>query len=155
MNGQSVQAAGRAFSVSGELSVQGEGTITGGGFAAKGSNGGVFNVSETGTLNLYGGTYKAGRYGDHAEYGSNGGVLYVAGEANLYNGTLVGGKVSNIGDAAFVAPAGTMKLYGGKVTGEKFALFAQGVWSCPVMQRWICFTCVIEAPARFMASSLL
>lgn len=131
LNGQTVQATSRLFSVSssGILSIQGEGTVKGSGFgsglgtAARG--GGVFTGS--GILNIYGGTYTAAKESYNVETPYNGGILYFSGgEVNIYGGSFECADVKGIGGSIFMGPNADLNLYGGSFGGESPAICAQG-----------------------------
>ena len=130
LNGQSLQATSRFFNVKGSLSVQGEGTLTGGGFNTAAvtvksqRNGGIFHV--TGSLEVYGGTFKAGKYGDSNSYGWNGGVIYSNKNVAIYGGTFAGQDVGNIGDCIYNEATGSLQLLGGKFTGPSYAIYNKG-----------------------------
>lgn len=103
--GHNIQVnSGRAFMVRGTLNMVDSGktgTATGG---TTSTNGGVFSVQATGTLNLFGGTYVA------AAAPSKGSVIYAIGDVNVYGGVLDGSTANDNTKAC-----GTIYLNGGNV----------------------------------------
>ena len=117
MNGKTITSpsgVGRIFTVSGELSLIGEGTAMGRGFADTSSYGGAINV--TGTLNVYGSTVTT--TGEEGRTSGRGGVVYLSGSAsvlNLHSGSIIGGKSANGGTLGI--DTGIANIYGGTLGG--------------------------------------
>lgn len=94
------------------LNVLGQGVIQGDDAP---EHGGVFYVSEGGTLNLYEAVL---RYvGEATTEGpvSNGGIIYVDGLLNMYGGVIEGTTINWAGAAIYGSNQSTMNFYGGKV----------------------------------------
>ena len=122
MNGNTIEAEGvdRVFSVSGTLTVMGEGTVKGYGrnksmSATADRYGGTVHIPSSGTFNLYDATITSEKLTDSKA--SNGGNLCVYGTFNMYSGAVNNGYASNSGGNIFVAPAGTFYMAGGQITG--------------------------------------
>lgn len=116
LNGKILKGTGRAFTVRlATLNIMGDGTISGRG-TQNTTLGGTIFVPEGSTLNLYGGnlTFEEtdASTGLHA---NNGGVVYVAGNFNMYAGSIDGGVATGTGGNVFVAPTGRMLMTGGTV----------------------------------------
>lgn len=117
LNGKTIAGTTRGFYVyeGGTLNIMGEGTFTGRGTTA-GLEGACGYVEAGGTLNQYGGTLAYVVYKER--HATSGGVLYVAGQYNLYGGTVENGiaKVYNGGNIC-IASGGEFHMYGGTVKG--------------------------------------
>ena len=117
MNGKTLMTpsgTGRMFTVSGELSLIGEGTVMGRGFTDTSSFGGAINV--TGTLNVYGATVTT--TGETDRTAGRGGVVYLSGASsvlNLHSGSIIGGKAANGGTLGI--DTGVANIYGGTLGG--------------------------------------
>ena len=126
LNGMEIQGKNRLFTLSknAELSIQGNGTVTGGGFAADTANGsrsgGVAYVPSTATLNIYGGTYDTALYAETDLKSYNGGAFWCQGIMNVYDGA-ISGDASNAGDAVFLQTNGKLNVYGGSLAGDVYA----------------------------------
>lgn len=128
LNGQTLMGSTRAFSVKagGELSIQGEGTVSGRGPANTGK-GGTFYIYSDAILNLYGGNLTSQKTDGHG--GTNGGVIYNDGTFNMYGGEIFGGYATNAGGNIFITPTGSTNLYGGTVgvtANSKDTVYCQG-----------------------------
>ncbi len=123
LNGMTVQGIHRVFRIKkgGELSVQGEGYLLGGGFASEVEQsqliGGVALVSTGGVFNLYGGTLQMDLYKEEHRYSFNGGGLWVQGTFRMYGGRVDSCIATNAGGNVFVQTGGAVELYGGVLTG--------------------------------------
>ncbi len=123
LNGMTVQGINRIFTVpqNGTLSIQGEGCLTGGGFAADTTSGerigSVAVVQKGGALNLYGGTLNAALYAPEHVHSFNGGILWVQGRFNMYGGRIENGVATNAGGNVFIQTGGEMRMYDGVLTG--------------------------------------
>ena len=94
----------------------GGGCLTGTGYELTNKqNGGTVYVTEGGTLNLYSGKLTNRLAEDRVI--NNGGVVYVAGEFNMYGGTLENGVSQWAGGNVYVASGATMHMYGGRILG--------------------------------------
>lgn len=121
--GKTLESESRVFGVrsGGMLAICGKGTIRGGHFSNGESTteryGGAVMVSSGGKLILREATLTDAPSDTKLYNSSNGGVLNVYGEFDMYSGTVKDGKASNCGGNIFVAPAGVCRLYGGTVSG--------------------------------------
>lgn len=112
---------GRIFTVQAgvTLSIQdsvGGGSLTGTGYALTNKqNGGVVYVNENGVLNLHSGKLTNRITEDRTI--SNGGILYVSGEFNMYGGVIENGVSHWAGGNIYVAPDAAIHMYGGAVIG--------------------------------------
>ena len=117
MNGKTLvspEGTGRMFSIAGELSLIGEGTVKGRGFDSTSYYGGAINV--TGTLNVYGTTVTT--TAESGRTAGRGGVVYLSGAnsvLNLYSGSIIGGKAANGGTLGI--DTGIANIYGGTLGG--------------------------------------
>ena len=123
LNGKSLYSD-RAFDVStGILNLVD--SVGGGEIVGQGSNttdasyGGVGYVRQSGEMNIYGGTYSYQQPTDGRHYVNRGGVFYVQGKWNLYDGEILGGAALT-GSAVFgntgSAYCSRLGFYGGTVT---------------------------------------
>ncbi len=132
LNGQTVQGASRVFKVAngGTLSLQGEGTVNGGGFPTgleyADRAGGVFHVANGGALNIYGGNYGIVLSSGNTVNPYNGGIVYSTSTVNIYGGKLHCGNVGGVGGSIFMGPAGKLTVSGGQISGETPAACVQG-----------------------------
>ena len=95
---------------------QGGGCLTGTGYAPGSTqNGGVVYVDKGGTLNLYSGKLTNRLAEDRTI--KNGGVVNVAGEFNMYGGSIENGTSNWAGGNVYVAAGATMRMYGGEIIG--------------------------------------
>ena len=117
LNGKTLKGAARAFYITGELSILGEGTVTAPGPASKAS-GGTIEVYKTGTLNLYGGTLTSHTREDGVTYTVNGGCVNSQGIFRMYGGTIRDGLANNTGGNVFISITGQFFSYGGTVEGD-------------------------------------
>ena len=126
LNGMDIQGKSRLFTVAKNaiFSIQGEGNVTGGGYAAGTVNGnrsaGVAYVYSGATMNIYGGTYNTALYNETDLRCYNGGAFWCQGTMNIYNGSIAG-DASNAGDAVFLQTNGELNVYGGTLTGDVYA----------------------------------
>ena len=126
LNGMNIQGKNRLFTLSknAELSIQGNGMVTGGGFAAGTANGSrsgsVAYVPSTATLNIYGGTYDTALYAETDLKSYNGGAFWCQGVMNVYDGA-ISGDASNAGKSVFLQTNGKLNVYGGSMTGDVYA----------------------------------
>lgn len=126
LNGMDVQGKNRLFTVAknATLSIQGEGNVTGGGFAegtASGSrSGGVAYVPSGATLNIYGGTYNTALYNETDLKSYNGGAFWCQGIMNVYDGS-ISGESTNAGGSVFTQTGGELNMYGGTLNGGVYA----------------------------------
>lgn len=117
LNGKTLRGAARAFYITGELSILGEGTVTAPGPSSKAS-GGTIEVYKTGTLNLYGGTLTSHTREDGVTYTVNGGCVNSQGIFRMYGGTIRDGLANNVGSNVFITIHGQFFSYGGTVEGD-------------------------------------
>ena len=117
LNGKTVTANMRAFTVypGGTLNIMGEGSLVGRGSNEKYPNGGTINVVKDGTANLYSGTLGYTASEDTSVKVTNGAVVNIVGQFNMYGGTISGGVASNAGGAVFVEETGVLNVSGGSV----------------------------------------
>lgn len=101
------------------LSIVGNGTVAG---QEATGYGGVFNVKEGGTLNLYDATLRYTGEEGSAGVGTRddrtiqaGGILYVAGTFNMYGGLVKGTNVNGSGGAILVTATGVANIRGGEI----------------------------------------
>ena len=115
LNGKTLAGTTRALNIKagGTLNIMGEGKITGRGTTA-GVDGACCYIESGGTLNQYGGTLSYVTY--QQRHAVNGGVVYVGGTYNLYNGIVENGitKVYHGGNI-YVAANAAFNMYGGEV----------------------------------------
>ena len=125
LNGYSYTSTGRAFllenptdaTVNNTLNIMDSsdaqtGTLIGqGGSEAMAS--GVIRTYKNTVLNIYGGTLKLVDGGKVSA--KDGGVMQLSGEANLYGGTLIGGKVARWGGAVSVGSGAVFHMAGGQI----------------------------------------
>ena len=124
MNGKTVTATNdRVFTVSGgTLSLIGEGTVAGRGFASAGTNyGGAVRLTKNSsndrghTINLYGATITT--TAEEGRTAASGGAVYLAtGTMNVYSGSVIGGTAKN-GGSVYIEDTATLNIYGGSVGG--------------------------------------
>ncbi len=90
------------------------GALVGQGFTGSASYGGTVHVGAGATLNMHGGAL---RFVHDAEklVPTNGGVLYLEGTLNLYDGTIEGGQCSNAGGTIYSRDNSALNLYGGTI----------------------------------------
>ena len=100
--------ANKTVAVNGTLNVQGPGKLTGRGI--NGSTVGAFNVKATGILNALNTTFTFESMENRNAYLENGGILYVAGVANINGCTLADGIANVAGGNAYVTSTGTLNL---------------------------------------------
>ena len=115
LNGKTLAGTTRAINVldGGTLNIMGEGTITGRGTTA-GVEGACAYVAAGGTLNQYGGTLSYVEY--NARHATNGGVVYVGGTYNLYDGVVENGMTKKYhGGNVYVASGGAFNMYDGEI----------------------------------------
>ena len=132
LNGMTLTSQSRVFTVldGGTLSIQGNGTVAGRGYASSKSTsdrvGGTFRVSSDGTLNIYGGTLTFEKI--DGQNASNGGVICAYGDVNMYGGTVTGGYASNAGGNIFITPTGSFRMEGGEVSApaKGKSIYCQG-----------------------------
>lgn len=131
LNGQNLEGLTRAFvlKAGSELSIQGEGTVSGRGLATTSSSraGGTVYIYSGATLNLYSAKLTSQKTDGHDS--TNGGVIYNAGTCNVYGGEISGGYATNAGGNIFVAPTSYTNLYSGTVgttINGKDAIYCQG-----------------------------
>lgn len=74
---------------------------------------GVIRSYKNTVLNIYSGTLRLDDGGDISA--KDGGVMQLSGEANLYGGTLIGGKVARWGGAVSVGSGAVFTMAGGKI----------------------------------------
>ena len=74
---------------------------------------GIIRTYKNTVLNVYGGTLKFDDGG--AVAAKDGGVMQLSGEANMYGGTLIGGKVARYGGAVSVGSGAVFTVAGGRV----------------------------------------
>lgn len=96
------------------------GHMIGGGVSVKGKeaadlNGGVFYVSETASLNIYGGNIGVSFPANKACYANRGGVIYAEGAVTVAGGVITGGDVGYSGGAIYIGQNGSFALSGGTV----------------------------------------
>ena len=119
-NSENYTETSRAFTVSGTLNVMDLSQNQTGKLQAIGIKksvssslkGGTVHVMKTGTMNLYSGTLTQNK---RADYGpSDGGVIYVEGNFNMYGGCVADGAATNGGNI-YVSADGKLLIAGGSV----------------------------------------
>lgn len=128
LNGHTVTNTDRFFSVYGTLNIcdhkNAAGTYDGklsSSFTGSGYGGiaYIYNSSDDGTVNVYGGTI------EHTGELTSGGVFYVGNTTtsgytatlNIYDGTLTGGNTTGVGAGIEISNKGVVNMYGGTLTG--------------------------------------
>ncbi len=117
LNGKTLKGAARAFYVSGELTLLGQGTVTAPGPATK-TSGGTIEVAKRAVLNLYGGTLTSCLPESGTTNTVNGGAVNVQGSFHMYGGTVRDGLSNNTGSNVFVTITGQFFAHGGTVEGD-------------------------------------
>ena len=113
LNGKTLYGTTRGIYVEsgGTLNIMGEGMITGRGTTA-GVQGACAYIEAGGTLNQYGGALSYVVYKER--HATDGGVLYVKGTYNLYNGVVENG-IAKTASGGNIYVSGAFNMYGGVV----------------------------------------
>lgn len=122
LNGDSIYSTtcGYVISSGATLNIMdsvGGGTFSGRGRSDKAMDGGVLNIKKGGTANLYSGELTYVKYS--SRYIGNGGVVYNAGEFNMYGGKITGGVATNNGGNVYVSANGTFNMFDGVISNGK------------------------------------
>lgn len=115
LNGKTLAGTTRGLDIKegGTLNIMGEGRIIGRGTTA-GVDGACCTIAKGGTLNQYGGTLSYVTY--LQRHATNGGVVYVNGTFNLYDGVVENGITKQYhGGNIYVGDTGEFNMYGGEV----------------------------------------
>lgn len=123
LNQMTLQGKTRLFTVhnGGTLSIMGQGTVIGGGFAPETGDadriGSVAMVGGGGALNLYEGTLTTALFSEENLNSFNGGAIWARGAVNIYGGKIENGIATNAGGNIFIQTGGALQMFGGELTG--------------------------------------